>query len=84
MRSKLLREALMRAFGFRNHQQARCVLVDAVNNARPLDAANAREIVGMCEQRVDKRAVPIARGRMNDEAYGLVDDNQILIFEDDI
>ena len=44
----------------------------------------ARLGAAMGDQRVDEGAVGIARGRMDDQAGGLVDDDQMCILETDI
>ena len=84
MRGELLRQALVRDVGLGDDQQARRVLVDAVDDARPRNAADARQrSAAMVEQRVDQRAVEIARRRVDDQPGGLVDDQQMLVLEDD-
>ena len=60
--------------GLGHHQQPRRVLVDAVDDARPGDPADARQrAAAMVEQGVDQRAVGIAGGRVDDQPGGLVD-----------
>ncbi len=52
-----------------NHHDAAGVLVQPVDDAGALDAANARQAVAaMMDQRVDQRAGPVAGARMHDEA----------------
>src|SRR3546814_14502375 len=68
----------------RGDDQAARILVDAVDDAGPRDAADARKLSrAMVEQRVDERAVEIARGGVDDHAGGLVDDDQMLILPGD-
>ena len=84
VRGELLRQAFVGDVGLGDHQQPRRVLVDAVDDAGPRDAADARQAAGaMVEQRVDQRPVAIAGGGMDDQAGGLVDDQQMLVLEDD-
>src|SRR3546814_11107592 len=64
----------------RGDDQAARILVDAVDDAGPRDAADARKLSrAMVEQRVDERAVAMARGGMDDHAGGLVAVDQMLI-----
>ncbi len=41
-------------------------------------------VVAAGEQRVDERALPVARGRVHDEARRLVDDEQVIVLVDDV
>src|SRR5262245_5414310 len=43
MRSELLRQAFMSLVGLGHHQEAGCVLVEAMNDARASDAADSGE-----------------------------------------
>ncbi len=71
---KLTDQRLMGDVGFGHHQAARGVLVESMNDARPLDAANPRKPPpAMMQQRVDQRAVRIARSRVDDNAMRLVE-----------
>ena len=84
VRRELLGQPLMRDVGLGDDQQARRVLVDPVDDARPRHAADARQLAAaMVEQRVDQGPVAIARGRMDDQSGRLVDDQQMLVLEDD-
>ena len=75
----------VRDVGLGDDQQPRRVLVDAVDDARPRDAADPGQPPrAMVEQRVDQGAVEIARGGMDDHAGGLVDDDQMIVLEDDV
>ena len=68
----------------RHDHDARGVLVEPMDNARPLFATDARQVVPrMGQQRIDQRAVQIARRRMHDEARGLVQHDQVGILEQD-
>src|SRR6478735_6963285 len=56
------------------HHQPGGALVEAVDDPRPRHPADPRKArPSMGDQRVDQRAVAIARGGMDDEAGGLVD-----------
>jgi hypothetical protein len=74
----------VRLVGLGDDQQAARVLVEAVDDAGPAHAADAREAVAaMGDERVDQRAGPVAGGRMDDEARRLVDDDEVRVLEDD-
>ena len=60
------------------------ILVDAVDDPRPRDAADARKAAtAMVEQGVDQRPVAISGSGVDDQPGGLVDDQQMLVLEHD-
>ena len=82
---ELLGEARHRALVLGRDQQAARVLVEAMDDARPRLAADAgQRRAAMGDQRVDQRAVGIARRRMDDEPGRLVDDDEVLVLVDDV
>ena len=84
MRGELPRQPFVGDIGLGDDQQPGRVLVDAVDDARPRDAADPRQAAAaMVEQGVDQRPVAIAGGRMDDQPGRLVDDQQMLVLEDD-
>ena len=84
MGGELLGETLMRAVGLGHHEQAGGVLVEAMHDARPLDAADAGQASpAMGDERVDQRAGGMAGARMHGQALGLVDDDQVGVLVDD-
>lgn len=83
--SKKRREALMRGIRFRNHEEARRILIESVHNAGPPHAPDARKArPAMGNQRIYERALLMASTRMNHEPGGLIDDEKMLILIDDI
>ena len=66
-----------------DHQQARGPLVEAVDDARPEDAAHPGEVVHVAEQRVHERAARRAGARVHDEAGRLVHDDQVAVLVHD-
>lgn len=83
VRRKLLRQALVSSIGLGNNQQARCIFVETMNDARALDAADARQaITDMCHQAMHQRTRGMARSRMDDETGRLVNDDQIVVLVD--
>jgi hypothetical protein len=81
---ELLGQPVMGAIGFRHDQQARRILVDAVDDAGAFFATDARErVAAMMQQRIDQRAGGRAGGGVDDHACGFVDDDQIGILVED-
>src|SRR4029077_3717351 len=65
----------MRAIVLRHHHEAGRILVEPVDDAGPTLAADAGQAVAaMGDQGIDQRSGPVARGGMNDETGGLIDD----------
>ena len=63
-------------------QQARGVLVDPVHDTRANLAPDAGQAVQLHHQRVDHRAVRVARGRVHDHTRGLHDHGEIRVLID--
>ena len=67
-----------------SHDQAAGILVQAMDDARATFASDAREgLSAMGDEGVDQRAIGIAGCRVHHHAGRLVDDDEILVFEDD-
>ena len=82
---ELRSESVMSCVAFRHNQKAGRILVDPMNDPRPLCAADTRQaIAAMVHQRIDQRPRGRAGCRMHDHARRLVDDDQMIILEDDI
>ena len=80
-----LGEALMRGVVLGDDDKSGRILIDAMHDARPRDAANAGEAVAaMREQRIDERAVHRAGRGMHGHAAGFVDDDEVFVLEHDI
>ena len=62
-----------------DHQQARGVLVDAVNDARAELAADAAQIADARQERVHQRPLRVTRSGMHHQPRRLVDDDQLRI-----
>jgi hypothetical protein len=78
VRGKKLAQAFMGRVGFGDDEKTGGVLVKAMDDARPADAADAgKAVAAMGNQRIDQRSRMVAGGWMNDEASGLVDDDEI-------
>ena len=84
-RGEIFGQGAMRRFGLRGNQEAARVLVEAMHDAGPPDAADPGEArAAMRQQRVDKRPLGIAGSRMHDHSGRLVDDDQVRVLEADI
>ena len=80
---ELLRQPRVRLVRLGHHQQAGRVLVEAVHDARPPHAADARQALpAMGDQGVDQRARGVAGPGMHGQARRLVDDDQVRVLVD--
>ena len=70
-------QPLVRFLRAGNHEQARCVAVQPVDDPRPVRKFTSRD--PPVEERVDERAALMTRGWMHDEPRRLVDDEQVLV-----
>lgn len=70
---------------FGHHHDAGGILVQPVHDARSGDTANAREAAtAVMQQGVDKSPAPITGGRVDNKTRRLVDDNEVLVFKQDV
>jgi hypothetical protein len=77
-------QPFVRDIGLGHDQQARGILVDAMDDPRPRDAADARKLAtAMVQQGVDQRTIGIARRRVDDQPRRLVDHDQVRVFVND-
>ena len=82
---ELFGEAMMCQIGFRRDDQTACVHVEPMDDARALLASDAGEAAAaMMQQRIDERIVVMACARMNWQSGGFVDDDEVVIFVEDI
>lgn len=71
--------------GFGDDDAAAGVHVEAMDDARPRDAGDAAELaLAMMEEGVHKRPPVVAGRGVDNEARGFVDDNDVLVFEEDV
>jgi hypothetical protein len=81
----LLGKSLVGGVGLGYDQQARRILVDPVDDAGSCNAPDARKRpLAMMEQGIDERPIEISCGRMNDEASGLVHDEEMFVLEQNL
>ena len=67
---------------FGDDEAAAGLFVKPVHDTRPRHAADAAELsAAMVQQRVDQRALLVPGGRMYDHAGRLVEDKQVVVFE---
>jgi hypothetical protein len=64
----------------RDDEQARGVAVEPVDDPRPVLVAACHVVH---EEALDERAAPVPSGRMDDDAGGLVDHEQVLVLPRD-
>src|ERR1700722_3985236 len=77
-------EPLMRGVGLCDDDQPGSVLVEAMDDAWPPDAADSREArAAMADQCVDERAGGMSWRGMDEEPRGLVDNGEVLVLVDD-
>lgn len=78
------REPPVRRIALGNDEQARCILVEPMDDARPLDPADAREAgAAMGDEPIDQRARRMARRRMDHQSRRLVENDEMLVLEAD-
>jgi len=79
---KLLRETPVRLVGLRHEDDPGGFAVEAMDDARPLDAANAAQsAAAVREERVHHRVFAGARARVHDHPRGLVHGQQVFVLE---
>ena len=67
--------------GLRHEQQSARILVKAMHDSGP---RQLRQLRGMVQQPVHQGSAGISRSGMDDQARGFVDDQQVIVFVDDI
>ena len=77
-------QAVVGAFLLGDHQEARCVFVQPMDDARSFRSSDARQIFAMLEQGIDQGSGGIACRRVDHEANGFGYDEQVRVFEDHI
>ena len=82
---KLGEEGLHGAVGFGDDDAAGGVFVETVHDAGTFDAVDAGELVSaMMEEGVDEGAIGIASGGVDDHAVGFVENDEVLVFVEDV
>ena len=83
---ELAHQRLLRPVVARDQDQAAGVAVEAVDDARPVDAADGAVRLGPApgQQRVDERAAGVAGRRVRDQAGRLVHDQHVVVLVDDV
>jgi hypothetical protein len=82
-RRELRGQALVRTIAFRDHDEPGRPPIEAMNDARPQDAADARQVPHMMEKRVHQRAGRSACTGMDHQPGGLVYDEQVRVLVHD-
>ena len=78
---KLPHKRILRRQGFGNHHQPAGFLVEAVDDAR---ARNLGQLGAMRQQTVEQRPRPVARRRMHHQSGRFVDDDDGIVFVNDV
>ena len=81
---ELFGEFPMRHVIFRHHETAACFFVETVNNAGPFLSADPGQRGAMAEQRVDQSMFALTCAGVNGEAGWFVDNDEIIVFEENI
>ena len=82
---KLRDQRLVRGIGFCDNETTGGVLVEAVDDARALDSADAGKFpAAVVEQGIDQSAIGVSRRGMHDHARFLVEHEQVIVFVKDV
>ena len=81
--AELAREARVGPLVLCDNDEAGRVLIEAVHDAGPLHAADARQVGAVPQQRVDQRVLRVPRARVHGHARGLIDHDEVLVLIDD-
>ena len=74
----------MRDIIFGHYETAACFLVETVNDTGPLLSADSGQRRAVAEQSVDQSMFTLTRARVNGEAGGFVDNDDVIVFEEDV
>ena len=74
----------MRRVVLRDDESAAGLFVETMNNPRAFLSPNAGKIAAVGEQRVHERMLLMTRARMHDNSGRLVQDEEVVVFENDI
>ncbi len=78
---QLRNQLRLRLNGLGHHHKAGGVLVQAVHDAAARDIDDVRHVV---QQGIEQGAISVPGGRVNHQACGFVDDQDVVVFIDDI
>jgi hypothetical protein len=81
---ELLRQTPMRRIGFGYQQQAGGLLIQAVDDPRSQDAADAGKVPAMEKQGIDHGSPAMSRRRMDNDSRRLIDHHNVPIFVNDV
>src|SRR4029077_11075407 len=74
----------MRCVIFGHHKAAACFLVETMDDAGSLFSADARQSRPVAEQRVHQSVLAVACARVDSQAGGLIDKDEVAVFEEDL
>ncbi len=84
MAGKHIAQSAVGNFAFSDHHATGCILIESVHDTGALSAVDARQIAAVVEQGMHKGAVIVAVSRMDNHAGWFIDNEQMLIFKQDI
>ena len=73
----------MSPVGLGNHQEPGSILINPVNDAGPQLAVDRRQ-GGVVHQGVNQRVVGVAGGRVHHHPLGLIDDEDVIVFVNNV
>ena len=83
-RGELFRQFSMRHVVLSYHEAAACFLIETVNDAGSFFSADPRQSGTVTKQSVDQSMFALTGARMNRHAGRFVDNNEIIVFEENI
>lgn len=85
MGRELLGQALVRDIGLGNNEQSGRVLVDPMHDPGTSDTADARELAcAMVQQCIDQCSIKVACRGVDNQAGGLLDNQEMFVLENDV
>jgi len=74
----------MRSVVFRDNNAAARLLIETMHDTGPLFSTNTGKIRAMMQERVNEGVFALARARMNNEAGGFINDDQVAVLEQNV
>ena len=74
----------MRRIVFGYHKDAAGFLVESMNDSGTLASADPGKILAMREESVDEGVLGVTRAGMHNQACGFVEDEEVVIFKEDV
>ncbi len=81
---ELCRQRRMGVLRLRHQEQTGRVPIEAMHDTRPLRGPALGTVAEMVEDAVNHRTMAMPWGRVHDETRGLVDHQEVVVFEDEV